>query len=47
LRYVDLAGPVPSLETGIVEREDDFTPTLRRFLQLAFPMREGTAERAP
>ncbi|TAJ69655.1 MAG: LysR family transcriptional regulator [Phenylobacterium sp.] len=35
VRYVDLAGEVPSLETGIVWRRDDLTPTLNRFLQIA------------
>lgn len=36
VRYVDLAGDVPSLETGLVWRRDDATPTLNRFLQVAF-----------
>jgi DNA-binding transcriptional LysR family regulator len=40
VRYVDLAGVVPSLETGIVWRQDDLTPTLNRFLKVAF---EGPA----
>ena len=35
VRYVDLAGEAPSLETGIVWRDDDLTPTLTRFLQVA------------
>lgn len=41
VRYVDLAGEVPSLETGIVWRQEDLTPTLNRFLQVAV---EGTAD---
>lgn len=36
VRYVDLAGVAPSLETGVVWRRDDLTPTLDRFLQVAF-----------
>jgi DNA-binding transcriptional LysR family regulator len=36
VRYIDLAGEVPSLETGVVWRRDDLTPTLCRFLQVAF-----------
>jgi len=40
VRYVDLAGVVPSLETGIVWRRDDLTSTLKRFLEVAF---EGSA----
>ncbi len=36
VRYVDLAGEAPSLETGIVWRKDDLTPTLSRFLQVTF-----------
>ncbi len=36
VRYVDLTGEAPSLETGIVWRRDDLTPTLSRFLQVAF-----------
>jgi DNA-binding transcriptional LysR family regulator len=36
VRYVDLAGEVPTLETGVVWRQDDLTPTLNRFLQVAF-----------
>lgn len=36
VRYVDLAGAVPSLETGVAWRQDDLTPTLNRFLQVAF-----------
>lgn len=35
VRYIDLAGEAPSLETGIVWRQDDLTPTLSRFLQVA------------
>jgi DNA-binding transcriptional LysR family regulator len=35
VRYVDLAGEVPTLETGIAWRRDDLTPTLSRFLQVA------------
>lgn len=32
VRYVDLAEDVPTLETGLVWRRDDTTPTLQRFL---------------
>lgn len=35
VRYLDLAGDVPTLETGLVWRTDDLTPTLGRFLALA------------
>ncbi|MFC7553458.1 LysR substrate-binding domain-containing protein [Pseudoroseomonas wenyumeiae] len=41
VRYIDLAGAVPSLETGIVWRRDDLTPTLNRFLQVAFGGQHG------
>jgi DNA-binding transcriptional LysR family regulator len=41
VRYVELSGEVPSLETGLVWRRDDLTPTLRRFLDVAL---EGTSE---
>ena len=41
VRYVDLAGEVPSLETGVVWRGDDLSPTLNRFLQVAFEGRGG------
>ncbi|QPC43243.1 LysR family transcriptional regulator [Kaustia mangrovi] len=34
VRYLDLAGEAPELETGIVWRRDDTTPTLRNFLQM-------------
>jgi len=36
VRYVELAGTVPTLETGIVWRRDDLTPTLNHFLRVAF-----------
>ncbi|MDP1873054.1 LysR substrate-binding domain-containing protein [Phenylobacterium sp.] len=36
VRYVELAGEAPSLETGLVWRQDDLTPTLARFLDIAF-----------
>ncbi|MBU1378330.1 MAG: LysR family transcriptional regulator [Alphaproteobacteria bacterium] len=36
VRYLDLAGAAPSLETGVVWRRDDLTPTLGRFLEVAF-----------
>lgn len=36
VRYVELAGEAPVLETGLVWREDDQTPTLARFLDIAF-----------
>lgn len=36
VRYVELAGEVPSLETGLIWRQDDGTPTLARFLDIAF-----------
>jgi len=35
VRYIDLAGEAPALETGIAWRRDDLTPTLSRFLQVA------------
>jgi DNA-binding transcriptional LysR family regulator len=35
VRYVDLAGEAPSLESGIVWRRGDITPTLDRFLDVA------------
>lgn len=35
VRYVDLAGPAPSLESGLVWRRADTTPTLERFLTVA------------
>lgn len=34
VRYLHLTGPVPQLETGIIWRRDDDTPTLRNFLQV-------------
>ncbi|MDO8901634.1 MAG: LysR substrate-binding domain-containing protein, partial [Phenylobacterium sp.] len=36
VRYVALAGEAPLLETGLVWRQDDQTPTLARFLDIAF-----------
>lgn len=36
VRYVELAGEAPLLETGLVWRQDDLTPTLARFLDIAF-----------
>ncbi|MFP5448430.1 MAG: LysR substrate-binding domain-containing protein [Alphaproteobacteria bacterium] len=36
VRYVELAGEAPLLETGLVWRQDDQTPTLARFLDIAF-----------
>jgi DNA-binding transcriptional LysR family regulator len=41
VRYVELAGEAPLLETGLVWRRDDMTPTLARFLAIAF---EGAAD---
>lgn len=35
VRYVDLDGESPALETGVAWRRDDLTPTLSRFLQIA------------
>jgi len=35
VRYVDLAGEAPALETGIAWRRDDLTPTLTHFLEVA------------
>jgi len=35
VRYVGLRGKAPSLESGIVWRRDDITPTLERFLHVA------------
>lgn len=34
VRYVDLAGEAPQLETGVVWRSDDTTATLARFLDV-------------
>ncbi|MGC3982079.1 MAG: LysR family transcriptional regulator [Steroidobacteraceae bacterium] len=34
VRYLDLQGEVPNLDTGIVWRRDDSTPTLKRFLEV-------------
>lgn len=34
VRYLDLTGDAPQLETGIVWRQDDDTPTLSRFLEV-------------
>ena len=42
VRYLDLAGEVPFLETGLVWRTDDTTPTVSRFLQLAIENVSGT-----
>ena len=41
VRYVELAGEAPLLETGLVWRQDDRTPTLARFLDIAF---DGAAD---
>lgn len=41
VRYVELAGEAPSLETGLVWRQEDLTPTLARFLDIAF---DGAAD---
>jgi len=38
---VELAGEAPLLETGLVWREDDLTPTLARFLDVAL---DGAAD---
>jgi len=35
VRYLKLEGDAPELETGIIWRRDDTTPTLRNFLQMA------------
>ena len=35
VHYVTLAGEAPTLESGLVWRTDDATPTLRRFLEVA------------
>ncbi|MBT9471395.1 MAG: LysR family transcriptional regulator [Pseudomonadota bacterium] len=35
VRYIGLKGAAPTLESGIVWRRDDATPTLERFLQVA------------
>jgi len=35
VRYVDLVDPAPELETGLVWRRSDSTPTLERFLAIA------------
>jgi DNA-binding transcriptional LysR family regulator len=36
VRYVELSGEAPVLETGLVWRQNDQTPTLARFLDIAF-----------
>ncbi|TDE34375.1 LysR family transcriptional regulator [Antarcticimicrobium sediminis] len=43
VRYLELAGEVPQLETGIIWRRDDKTPTLGNFLDMV----ETVIERAP
>ncbi|MDK3019252.1 LysR family transcriptional regulator [Pseudodonghicola flavimaris] len=34
VRYLDLSGPAPELETGLIWRRDDRTPTLANFLAM-------------
>jgi len=41
VRYVDLTGDTPSLETGVVWRRDQRVPTLDRFLQIALEATGG------
>lgn len=43
VRYLDLTGDAPQLETGIVWRQDDDTPTLSRFLEVVLdrPLNSG------
>ncbi|WP_336605072.1 LysR substrate-binding domain-containing protein [Phenylobacterium aquaticum] len=36
VRYLPLAGEAPTLETGLAWRRDDATPTLERFLKVAW-----------
>jgi DNA-binding transcriptional LysR family regulator len=43
VRYLDLTGRPPHLETGVIWREDDLTPTLACFLQIAM---EGPPRRS-
>jgi DNA-binding transcriptional LysR family regulator len=40
--YLDLDGAVPVLETGIVWRSGDITPTIQRFVSIARDMISGT-----
>jgi DNA-binding transcriptional LysR family regulator len=40
--YLDLDGAVPVLETGIVWRSGDTTPTIQRFVSIARDMISGT-----
>lgn len=35
VRYLNLAGPTPMLETGVAWRSDDTTPTIARFIAIA------------
>jgi DNA-binding transcriptional LysR family regulator len=41
VRYVGLEGEGPQLESGLVWRREDATPTLRRFLEVALPVLEA------
>ncbi len=41
VRYVDLAGDAPILETGITWRTGDTTPTIERFVSIAREMASG------
>jgi DNA-binding transcriptional LysR family regulator len=41
VRYVDLAGDAPILETGITWRTGDTTPTIERFVSIAREMAGG------
>lgn len=43
VRYVDLAGTAPILETGITWRTGDTTPTIERFVSIAREMADGGA----
>ena len=41
VRYLPLAGEAPALETGLAWRRDDTTPTLERFLKVAWEVASG------
>jgi DNA-binding transcriptional LysR family regulator len=41
VRYLPLAGEAPTLETGLAWRRDDATPTLERFLNVAWEVAAG------
>lgn len=44
VRYLRLAGGAPELETGLIWRRDDDTPTLRHFLRTVEAVTDGEAD---